>query len=95
MFSESGWRKVEKIQSQTIHSDEGLTLETSVFESFTVANLPYYLTFIMDTTQEKTTRVLSLWVTTLHRESADKLTTNPENLRKVTKCRGATLGYCA
>ena len=25
----------------TIHSDEGLTLETSVFESFTVANLPY------------------------------------------------------
>ena len=23
------------------HSDEGLTLETSVFESFTVANLPY------------------------------------------------------
>ena len=26
-----------------IHSDEGLTLETSVFESFTVANLPYDL----------------------------------------------------
>ena len=24
-----------------IHSDEGLTLETSVFESFTVANIPY------------------------------------------------------
>ena len=24
-----------------IHSDEGLKLETSVFESFTVANLPY------------------------------------------------------
>ena len=24
-----------------IHSEEGLTLETSVFESFTVANLPY------------------------------------------------------
>ena len=24
-----------------IHSDEGPTLETSVFESFTVANLPY------------------------------------------------------
>ena len=24
-----------------IHSDEGLTLETSVLESFTVANLPY------------------------------------------------------
>ena len=24
-----------------IHSDEGLTLKTSVFESFTVANLPY------------------------------------------------------
>ena len=24
-----------------IHSDEGLTLETSVFESFTVANLAY------------------------------------------------------
>ena len=24
-----------------IHSDEGLTLETSVFESFTVADLPY------------------------------------------------------
>ena len=23
------------------HSDEGLTIETSVFESFTVANLPY------------------------------------------------------
>ena len=32
------------LQSQWIswiHSDEGLTLETSVFESFTVANLPY------------------------------------------------------
>ena len=28
-------------QSELIHSDEGLTLETSVFESFTVANLPY------------------------------------------------------
>ena len=27
--------------SRWIHSDEGLTLETSVFESFTVANLPY------------------------------------------------------
>ena len=27
--------------SVRIHSDEGLTLETSVFESFTVANLPY------------------------------------------------------
>ena len=26
---------------RVIHSDEGLTLETSVFESFTVANLPY------------------------------------------------------
>ena len=26
-----------------IHCDEGLTLETSVFESFTVANLPYRL----------------------------------------------------
>ena len=25
----------------TVHSDEGLTLETSVFESLTVANLPY------------------------------------------------------
>ena len=24
-----------------LNSDEGLTLETSVFESFTVANLPY------------------------------------------------------
>ena len=24
-----------------VYSDEGLTLETSVFESFTVANLPY------------------------------------------------------
>ena len=24
-----------------IHSDEGLTPETSVYESFTVANLPY------------------------------------------------------
>ena len=29
------------LQSSGIHSDEGLTLETSVFESFTVANLPY------------------------------------------------------
>ena len=27
-------------QSESIHSDEGLTLETSVFESFTVADLP-------------------------------------------------------
>ena len=26
-----------------IHSNEGLTPETSVFESFTVANLPYQL----------------------------------------------------
>ena len=29
------------VNSCVIHSDEGLTLETSVFESFTVANLPY------------------------------------------------------
>ena len=28
-------------ETKLIHSDEGLTLETSVFESFTVANLPY------------------------------------------------------
>ena len=28
-------------ESESIHSDEGLTLETLVFESFTVANLPY------------------------------------------------------
>ena len=28
-------------QTCCIHSDEGLTLETSIFESFTVANLPY------------------------------------------------------
>ena len=28
-------------QSYYHYSDEGLTLETSVFESFTVANLPY------------------------------------------------------
>ena len=27
--------------STLFHSDEGLTLETSVFEFFTVANLPY------------------------------------------------------
>ena len=27
--------------SEWIHSDEGPTLETSVFESFAVANLPY------------------------------------------------------
>ena len=27
--------------SPSIHSDEGLTVETSVFEFFTVANLPY------------------------------------------------------
>ena len=27
--------------SPSIHSDEGLTLETSVFEFYTVANLPY------------------------------------------------------
>ena len=32
---------VAAIGHQMIHSDEGLTLETSVFESFTVANLPY------------------------------------------------------
>ena len=31
-------RKVNRI-----HSDEGLKLETSVFEYFTVANLPYCL----------------------------------------------------
>ena len=29
------------VSSNQIHSDEGLMLETSVFESFTVANLPY------------------------------------------------------
>ena len=29
------------MQLKTIHSDEGLKLETSIFESFTVANLPY------------------------------------------------------
>ena len=34
-------RDVSPCQSESIHSDEGLTLETSVFESFTVANLPY------------------------------------------------------
>ena len=28
-------------QSESEGEDEGLTLETSVFESFTVANLPY------------------------------------------------------
>ena len=27
--------------NRVIHADEGLTLETSVFESFTVANLTY------------------------------------------------------
>ena len=31
----------ETASESWIHSDEGLTLETSVFESFTVANLPY------------------------------------------------------
>ena len=38
--------KVDKVKatvkdSKTNVSDEGLTLETLVFESFTVANLPY------------------------------------------------------
>ena len=33
-------RKTES-EGRRIHSDEGLALETSVFESFTVANLPY------------------------------------------------------
>ena len=32
---------IRQANSGQIHSDEGLTLETSVFESFTVANLPY------------------------------------------------------
>ena len=38
----SGCRNVGQCHQQQslIHSDEGLTLETSVFESFTVANLP-------------------------------------------------------
>ena len=35
------FRALSLRQSESIHSDEGLTLETSVFESFTVANLPY------------------------------------------------------
>ena len=30
-----------KLLSKSFHSDEGLTSETSVLESFTVANLPY------------------------------------------------------
>ena len=30
-----------KVRVNPVHSDEGLTLETSVFESFTVASLPY------------------------------------------------------
>ena len=34
------WKSLE-LSCGMIHSDEGLTLETSVFESFTVANLPY------------------------------------------------------
>ena len=33
-------------QSESIHSDEGLTLETSAFNVFTVANLPYQLQLI-------------------------------------------------
>ena len=31
----------QSIKSEFVHSDEGLKLQTSVFESFTVANLPY------------------------------------------------------
>jgi len=33
-------------QSKSIHSDKGLTLETSAFNLFTVANLPYQLQLI-------------------------------------------------
>ena len=36
----SKWREINLWAFKEIHSDEGLTLETSVFESFTVANLP-------------------------------------------------------
>ena len=32
---------LHKIIGRVNHSDEGLTLETSFFESFTMANLPY------------------------------------------------------
>ena len=35
------WAGKVELPPAMIHSDEGLTLETSVFESFTVANLPY------------------------------------------------------
>ena len=37
-------------QSESIHreSDEGLTLETSAFKSFTVANLSYRLCTVVD-----------------------------------------------
>ena len=34
-------RLIQTLVIGSIHSDEGLTLETSVFESFTLANLPY------------------------------------------------------
>ena len=37
----SRWKFINGKLFSWIHSDEGLTLETSVFESFTVANLPY------------------------------------------------------
>ena len=39
--SESNFNSEVNQISNQIHSDEGLTLEMSVFESFTVANLPY------------------------------------------------------
>ena len=39
---EMNWKQcVKEYFLFKIHSDEGLTLQTSVFESFTVANLPY------------------------------------------------------
>ena len=36
-----GWPGIVQDYYSLIHSDEGITLETSVFESFSVANLPY------------------------------------------------------
>ena len=44
--------------SSLIHSDEGLTLETSVFESLAVANLPLIIYFSVSLSHRRSTQFL-------------------------------------
>ena len=45
LTNQNGWNALSDIENfikEIIHSNEELKLETSVFESFTVANLPHW-----------------------------------------------------